>query len=135
MKMYAYETKYGSPEAAAVKAAGAKWNGNWKVWESPTEVPGVPVAQPDHRKVYKNADRFYPQAFATVKLIQALANGPVDEEKLTEFCRKLDDGSYVGRCCLAAIELYLAAVTAGIDTRSFWNRPASEIEAEIEAAD
>jgi len=132
--MYAYETKYGSPEAAAVKAAGAKWNRDWKVWESPIEVPGIPAAQPDHRKVEKNADRFYPQAFATVKLTQALAKGSVDEEKLAEFCRKLDDGGYVGKCCLAAIELYLATHTAGVDTRGFWTRPATEIETMTDAA-
>ena len=130
--MFVYETKYGSPEAAAVKKAGGKWNRDWKVWESPVEVPGVTVAQPDHRKVYRNADRFFPQAFATVKLTQALAKGPVDEEKLADFCRQLDNGGYVGKCCLAAIELYLAAHTAGIDMRGFWTRPASEIEAEIQ---
>lgn len=132
--MYMYETRYGSPEAAAVKKAGARWNKDWKVWESPVEVPDVPVAQPDHRKVYRNADRFYPQAFAVVKLTQVLGKGPVDGEKLTEFCRKMDDGSYVGRCCLTAVELYLAAHTAGIDMRGFWTRPVSEIEADIEKA-
>ena len=129
--MYVYEAKYGSPEAAKVKAAGAKWNRDWKVWESPVEVPGVSIAQPDHRKVYKNADRFYPQAFATVKLTQAL---PVDNEaKLAEFLATLDDGTYIGRCCLAAIELCLAARTAGIDMRGFWTRSAGDIDEDIEA--
>jgi len=128
-----YETRYGSPEAAAVKAAGAKWNRDFRVWECPVEVAGVTPAQADHRKVERNADRFHPLCFATVKLTHALAKGPVDEEKLADFCRKLSEAGYEGQCCLAAIELYLAARTAGIDMRGFWTRPAEEIEGEIDA--
>ena len=129
---FAYETKYGSPEAAKVKAAGAKWNRDWRVWLSEEEIKGLIPAAPDHRKAYKVAGDD-PKATAVVKVTHVIGKlETVPEEKVQSTIEKLDDGTYTGKCCAFALRLYADAKKAGISTRGFWTRPANEIKAEIE---
>ena len=129
--MFYYKTAYGSPEAAKVKAAGAKWNRNWKVWESEKEIPGISEAKPDHRLVNTNT-LYSKKAMATVKIVNAMILGRVpNPDALEKFLLALGD-TYEDKCILAALDLAMAVQAAGASWMGFWTRPAEEIEAEID---
>ena len=85
-----------------------------------------------HRKVYEEAGRTCPQAMATVSITHIIGKlDAVPEEKVQSTIEKLDDGTYIGKCCAFALRLYADAKKAGISTRGFWTRPAEEIQKEI----
>lgn len=135
--MYYYKTAYGSPEAAKVKAAGAKWNGNWKVWESENDIQGIPKAEPDHQLVYQNAHpRFNPKSAAAVQFTQAvilLQGESIPDNKLEEILEHFSGGTYEEKCCIKAMELFMAVMTAGASPRGFWGKSATDIEKDIDA--
>jgi hypothetical protein len=123
--MFYYKTKFGSKEAQAAKAAGAIWNKNLKMWESPTEVVGLTPAKPSHTLVESLRMANYKNAWVAARFVafakEAYAKDP---EKLCSVTAQLKDSmdatKFEDQCCILAIEKYLTAVETGKSTACFW---------------
>jgi len=121
MTKYFYETKYGSPEAAKVKAAGAKWNPLFKVWESDEPVEGVAEAKPNHLNVYHVHTEKTKQAYIMLDWMMSLNvdRKPIPEDKYQKCLSYFSGDSYEDACCRHALELYKELTDSGIQTTGF----------------
>lgn len=133
-KVFFYKTNYGSPEAAKVKAAGAKWNRDWKVWESEKEIAGVQEAKPNHNLVFYNNGEKAKKArfFVDVMSSMKLRGKELLEEKFKQMLTYFQGGTYEDECCLVAVKLYRELVKSGKETRGFWQATTEEIHKYLE---
>ncbi|HBC94321.1 MAG TPA: hypothetical protein DCZ10_15840 [Pelotomaculum sp.] len=121
---YAYKTRYGSPEAAKVKAAGAKWNPDMKLWLSETPVDGLEAVQPNHTYVWKMYNEKNGQpATRTVNNLRMYDPEKIPDEAVAGLIGHVNDGTFLGACCVEAIKLYTETRKRGLDTQYFWSTP------------